>query len=370
MRTIEERIAGGRLTIDLGALASNWHRLAAKSAPAECAAVVKANAYGLGIEHAVPALVEAGCRTFFVALLDEAIRVRASAPDATIYVLNGVFGEALDIYRAHGIRPVIGSIEDARLLAATGPLAAALHIDTGMTRLGLSVAEAEWLACDDLRGALDLQLIMTHYACADDLNHPKTDRQFLAFEMIADAFPGVRRSVGNSAATFAGGDHRTDLTRPGVALYGGEALNNVPNGSAPVVTLEGRIVQLREAEAGETVGYGGTVTLTRRTKIAIVSVGYADGFPRAAGGGVPMRAVAAAAHGWIAGTNVPLLGRVSMDLTAYDVTDVPSVAQGDWVEMFGPHVPIDDVARAAGTIGYELLTGLGTRFARTYIPAS
>ena len=370
MRSVDERIAGGRLTIDLGALVANWRMLAERSAPARCAAVVKANAYGLGIEDAVPALVSAGCRTFFVALPDEAVRVRQVAPEASIYVLNGVFGDALDLYRAHGIRPGIGSLEDARVLATGEPLPAALHVDTGMTRLGLTVAEAEALANGPLRAALDLRLLMTHFACADDLGHPKTDRQLEEFKQIASLYPGVPRSVSNSAATFVGGDCRFDIVRPGVALYGGEALNNVPNGSRPVVKLEGRIVQLRTAKAGETVGYGGTVTLTRTTKIAVVSVGYADGFHRAAGGGVPMRTVTPKGHGWIADRFVPLLGRVSMDLTAYDVTDVPNIAQGDWIEMFGPHVPIDDVARAAGTIGYELLTGLGTRFARTYIQPS
>lgn len=370
MRTIDERIAGGRLTTDLAALAANWRFLATKSEPAECAAVVKANAYGLGIERAVPALAQAGCRTFFVALPDEAIRAREAAPDACIYVLNGLFDEALELYRAHSIRPVLGTMRDVRIWAERGTGPAALHIDTGMTRLGLTLAEAKALGSDVLRQRLDLALVMTHYACADDLNHPKTERQRLEFDLAADAFPGVPRSLSNSAATFAAGPHRADLTRPGVALYGGEALNNVPNGSRPVVTLEGRIVQLREAPRGETVGYGGTVTLTRDTRIAIVSVGYADGFHRAAGDGVPMRAVAPAAHGWLRGRAVPLIGRVSMDLTAYDVTDVPEAAQGEWIEMFGENVPIDDVARAAGTIGYELLTGLGARYARTYIEPS
>ena len=366
--TVSEALAGGRLRIDLAALAANWRALAKRAAPAECAAVVKADAYGLGIERAVPALVAAGCRTFFVALPGEGVRVRAAAPGAAVYVLNGLFADGLDALRRHRLRPVLGTMEDVRRLADSAPMPAALHIDTGMTRLGLSVAEAERLAGDPLRDRLDLRVVMTHFACADERGHPMTDRQREAFRHVANLFPGVPRSVGNSAATLVAGGNGMDLVRPGVALYGAEAVDDPP--LQTVVTLEGRIVQLREAAAGETVGYGATRTLARPSRVAIVSVGYADGFPRAAGDGVPLRAVVPKAHGWLCGRTVPIVGRVSMDLTAYDVTDVADAREGDWLEMFGPHVPVDDVARAAGTIGYELLTGLSRRVARTYIEPS
>lgn len=359
-----EELAGGRLTIDLNALASNWRALRDRAAPAECGAVVKANAYGLGIEHVVPVLTRAGCRAFFVALPEEGARVRAAAPEATIYVLNGVFAP-LDHYREHDLRPVVGTWADAEHIAGSG-LPCALHVDTGMTRLGLRVEEAERLAKDPLRDRLDLQLVMTHFACADDHDHPMTTRQHEEFARTASLFPGVPRSIDNSAATMDRVD-AMDLARPGVAIYGAEALND----AAPldtVVKLEGRVVQVRAAKRGETVGYGAAVTLTRDSRIAIVAVGYADGYPRAASGaGVAMRYVNGGAQGFVRERFVPVLGRVSMDLTAFDVTDVADVEQGDWMEMIGPNVPIDEVARAAGTIGYELLTGLGRRFARTYI---
>ena len=365
MPDVEEAAAGGRLTIDLAALAGNWTQLRQRAAPAECAAVVKADGYGLGIDRVVPVLARAGCRTFFVAVPSEGVRVRRAAPAAKVYVLNGVFAGALDLYREHELRPVIGSTLDAERLADAG-LPCALHVDTGMTRLGLRAEEAERLAVSPLRQRLDLRLVMTHFACADDHGHSMTARQHEQFAQVARLFPGIRRSVSNSAATLDRPD-AMDVARPGIAIYGAEALN----GAAPldpVVTLKGRVVQVRQARRGETVGYGAAVTLTRDTHVAVVSVGYADGYPRAASGaGVPMRFVNGGARGFVRGTFAPVIGRVSMDLTAFDVTDAPGVEQDDWVEMFGPNVAIDEVARAAGTIGYELLVNLGNRYARTYI---
>lgn len=363
---VDESLAGGRLTIDLGALVANWRALRDRAAPAECAAVVKADAYGLGIEHVVPALARAGCRTFFVALPAEGVRARAVAPDATIYVLNGLQGLHHDTFwHEHALQPVVGTEAELDHVQLAG-IDCALHIDTGMTRLGLRVDEARQLAMSRARESINITLLMTHFACADDRDHPMTHRQREEFDRIADRFPGVPRSFSNSAATLdrMSGHH---LARPGVAIYGAEALNGEA-ALAPVVTLEGRVATVREARRGETVGYGGTATLTHDSRIAVVSVGYADGYPRAASGsGVPMRYVNGGAQGFVHERFVPVIGRVSMDLTAFDVTDVPDVEEGDWIEMFGPHVMIDDVARAAGTIGYELLTSLGNRFARTYI---
>lgn len=366
MTEVAEELAGGRLTVDLDALVRNWRRLRDRAAPAECAAVVKANAYGLGIEHAVPALTKAGCRTFFVALPLEGVRARAVAPAATIYVLNGMQGcHGETFWHEHRLQPVVGTADEIDH-ADDASIDFALQVDTGMTRLGIPVAEAERLAVSRLREGMNITLVMTHFACADDHDHPMTHRQREEFERLADRFPGVRRSLGNSAATLDRSGP-SGLARPGVAVYGAEALNGEPP-LDPVVTLEGRIVVVREARRGETVGYGAAQTLTRDSRIAVVSVGYADGYPRAASGaGVPMRYVNGGAQGFVRGTYVPTVGRVSMDLTAFDVTDVPDVAEGDWIEMWGPNVAIDDVARAAGTIGYELLTGLGNRFHRTYI---
>ena len=364
--TIAEEMAGGRLLVDLDALVRNWRHLRDRAAPAECAAVVKANAYGLGIERVVPVLARAGCRTFFVALPAEGVRVRTAAPDATVYVLNGMQGlHEETFWREHRLQPVCGTADEIDH-ADDASIDFALHIDTGMTRLGVPVAEAERLATSRLREGMNITLVMTHFACADDHDHPMTARQAEAFGQVADRYPGVRRSLTNSAATLDRlGPH--DLARPGVAIYGAEALNGEPP-LLPVVTLEGRVAVVRDAKRGETVGYGASVTLTRDSRIAVVSVGYADGYPRAASGaGVPMRYVNGGAQGFVHGTYVAVIGRVSMDLTAFDVTDTPDVAEGDWIEMWGRHVAIDDVARAAGTIGYELLTGLGNRFSRTYI---
>ena len=360
-----EAPTGGRVTIDLDALASNWRLLRDRGAPAECGAVVKADAYGCGIERVVPVLARSGCRTFFTALPAEAAKVRKAAPHASIYVLNGLF-DATTWFAQNNVRPVAGTLPDVERLRGTGqPFA--LHVDTGMTRLGLTVAEARKLDTSGLR----IEMVMTHFACADDVDHPKTDSQREQLVQIAKRFPGARISVSNSAAILQGGDNRIDLVRPGIAMYGAEALNDVENPMRPVVTLEGRVVQVREAKRGDTVGYGATVTLTRKSRIAIVSVGYADGYHRSASGsGVPMRHERKGAHGFLRGRNVPVLGRVSMDLTAFDVTDVPGAVQGDWIEMFGANVAVDDVARACGTIGYELLTGLGNRYRRTYIDAS
>ncbi len=207
---------------------------------------------------------------------------------------------------------------------------------------------------------------MTHFACADDIGHAKTQTQRAVFLEASTLLPGVPRSAANSPATLQADGYAYDLARPGVALYGGEALNDVANPARAVVTLEARIMSVRDAKAGDTVGYGASETLARNSRIAHVSVGYADGYHRAASNaGVAMRQVADPALAAFEGTPIRGVGRISMDMCAFDVTDVDAQA-GDWIELFGPTIAIDDVARAAGTIGYEMLTGLGHRFARTY----
>lgn len=370
-------LAGGKLTIDLSALNDNWRHLGkVAGSDAECAAVVKANGYGCHIEPVVRALSKAGCKTFFVAVPDEALRVRKTLPDATIFALAGVFGEAAEIFAEHHIDPVLGSIEQVGIWASLAKklghaLPCALHVDTGMNRLGLTPRELERLVTAEPNFArLKTELVMTHYACADDIGHEKTACQRELFIQACQLVPDVRRSAANSAATLQGSDHAFELVRPGIALYGGEALNYTPNPMKPVVTLEGRIIQIREVKKGETVGYGATETLTRDTRLAYLSVGYADGYHRAASNqGVGMRAVSQPAKGAFNGAIINGVGRISMDLCAFDVTDIDpnSIAPGDWIELFGNTIAVDDVARAAGTIGYELLTGLGQRYDRTYV---
>ncbi len=358
--------AAGRLTIDLDALAANWRALADRAQPAATAAAVKGDAYGLGIDHAVPALAAAGCGTFFVALPEEGLRVRAVAPSATIYVLGGLIGDAAD-YVAADLRPVLNSlpeIEEWAGVRATGvPTSAALHVDTGMNRLGIDLGTCRALAGQTgLAEGLGIALVMSHLACADTPDHPLNERQLESFRSVVAALPAMPASLANSAGIFLGAEYHFDLVRPGIALYGGRAVQGVPNPMRPVVTLEARILQVRDVPAGETVGYGATETLRRDSRIAIVGVGYADGYIRAAGS-TDARPGASA---FAAGRRIPLVGRVSMDLLALDVTDLPQVGRGDWVELFGANIPVDEVAASAGTIDYEYLTGLAHRYQRVY----
>lgn len=365
-----EQHAGGRLTIDLAALAGNWIRLRDRSRPADCAAVVKGDGYGIGLERAADTFWNAGCRTFFVALPEEGMRLREVLPDATIYVLNGLFRGAEADYREAKIIPVLGSpgeIEDWGRYARSveRELPAAIHVDTGMNRLGLTHAEAESFAGVDMEPGVAPKLLVSHLACADTPDHPLNRKQLDAFAAAKALYPDIPASLANSAGALAGGDFLFDLVRPGIALYGGRAKVDGENPMAPVVTLEARVLQVREVSPEETVGYGAVGHLERPGRVAIVSVGYADGLLRNAG----ERPGAAGATAWIAGHRLPYVGRVSMDLIALDVSAVPEhlLHRGSWVELFGPHIAVDDVAQAAGTIGYELLTDLSRRYARRYV---
>jgi alanine racemase len=356
--------AGLVLTIDLGALVENWIRLAALSRPAECSAVVKADAYGIGIEAAVPALLEAGCRTFFVALPDEGRRVRALAPDATIYVLNGFFSDWTESFRSAQLRPVLGSfgaIEAWAQHSAGQP--SAIQIDTGLNRLGLTLREALELARrPELLFAVSPQLIVSHLVCSDEPEHPLNLAQLALFTEIHAEFPNIPASLANSAGIHLGPDYLFDLVRPGIALYGAEFIRQKPPLST-VVTAEARIMQVREAAAGDTIGYGAGKRLEEDTRIAILSAGYADGFHRLAGSSNERPGASVV----IRGKPARLMGRVSMDLMAADVTGIVGVVEGDWAELFGSNMPVDTVAHAAGTVGYEFLTGLSHRATRVYV---
>jgi alanine racemase len=359
--------AGNRLTIDLAALARNWRSLAALAAGAETAAAVKGNGYGIGLEPAVRALAAAGCRTFFVALPDEGVKARAVAADATLYVLNGLARDLASVHARHDLRPVIGStgeLEDwAAYRAQGGKGQAALHVDTGMNRLGLTFEEARALASDDQAvERLGLSLVMSHLACADTPGHPLTARQLATMHDVKALFPGIAVSLANTAGIALDPAFHFDLVRPGIGLYGGPFIA----GRAPletVVTAEARIIQIRDVPAGETVGYGATATTRRQSRIAILSTGYADGYLRAGGSTDARRGAETVLHG----RRAPLFGRISMDMMAIDVTDVPEAERGDWVELFGPSMPIAEIAEAAGTISYEFLTSLGSRYQRRYV---
>lgn len=368
---IEDHETAGRLTIDLGVLADNWRNLSMRARTAETAACVKADAYGIGIDRAVPALARAGCRTFFVALVAEARRVRAAAAEATIYVLGGFHAQTGPAHLDIGARPVLGSLEEiedwsAFCRSAGRRLPAAVHIDTGMNRLGLSRDECLALpAPDDLGRSFETALVMSHLACADTPGHPMTALQRDRFETLRHRLPQAPASLANSAGVLTGPELHYDMVRPGIALYGGLAVSGRPNPMRPVVRLEARVIQVRRARAGTSVGYGAEQTLTRDSRLAILSVGYADGYMRAAGSSdsSPGASVFFGEHA------APLVGRVSMDLIAVDVTDIPEslVAAGGYGEILGDRFTIDDLAERAGTVGYEILTNLGRRYRRDHI---
>ncbi len=371
--TSQNSTAGSILHIDLDALAANWRILRDHASGADTAAVVKANAYGTGIEKAVPALSKAGCRTFFVAHLSEAIRARAVAPDAAIYVLNGLFSGNCPTYAQFDLRPVLGSFEEIEewagfCRAQSQKLKAAIHVDTGMNRLGLTVPQG--LTLKD-RGELEdfeTALLMSHFVSAEESDNPLNAQQIEAFEALRSSLPGVPASLPNSSGIFLRDKPGYDLVRPGYALYGGNPTPDHDNPMRPVVGLEARIVQLRWVEAEHTVGYNGRwVALTRR-RIATLSVGYADGYPRSSSARGRSEEELLAGMALIAGHRCPFAGNVSMDLITVDVTDVPEsrVKRGDTVTLIGGELTIDEVGRRAGTIGYEILTNLGARYARAY----
>jgi alanine racemase len=362
-------LAGGILTIDLAALVANWRTVAAAAPTSETGAVLKADAYGIGLEQAGTALAAAGCRTFFVALPDEGVRLRPVVPDAVIYVLDGLLPGAAARCAEADLRPVLGSVPEVAEWAAakrTGiATGCAVHVDTGMNRLGLTLAEARALAADArLLERIAPSLVMSHLACADTPGHPLNRRQLAAFAEVTAVFPGVPASLANSAGIFLGADYHCDLVRPGIALYGARFIE----GRSPltaVVTLHARVLRVRDLQPGETVGYGATQTARAPTRLAIVGAGYADGYHRAASSSDARPG----ARAFLRGRHVPIIGRVSMDLVALDVTAVPEAVRGDLVELFGPNLSVDAVAAHAGTIGYELLTGLGRRYERRYVGA-
>lgn len=368
-------IAPVRLTVDLGALVDNWKEMARRSGSATTAAVVKADAYGLGLEDCGTALYEAGARDFFVAAVQEGVTLRTYAPDARIYVLSGIWPGQERMFYENDLVPVIISEEQLAfwmsVTAEHGDHPCALHIDTGFNRLGLPAEEAIAFAEDVSRPAsFSPVLVMSHLHSGDSPASPLNRSQLESFQRVAAAFEGVPASLSASAGIFLGPEYHFDLTRPGIAAYGGEAVNGM-QALKPVAKAEARIIQIRDAPSGSTVSYGATHQLSRNSRLAVVSAGYADGYLRSlSGSGVPLRAGGApGAFGFIANRRVPVIGRVTMDLTIFDVTDVPEneIRTGDYIELFGPNIAVDDVARAGGTIGYEVLTGLGLRYERRYI---
>lgn len=347
----------GVVTVDLAAIVANWRALRDRHAPGAVAGVVKADGYGLGAGPVAQALLAAGCAHFFVAHLAEGMALRAAiGPGPMIAVLNG-FPPGADEDAA--LTPVLNSLGD---VARYRGRPAILHLDTGMARLGLDAREQARLAEDaDLRRGLDLRFVMTHLACADEPRHPLNAAQAARFAEAAALFPGIPSSVANSSGLFLGPDFASDLARPGCALYGINPQPGGPNPMRQVMRLDVPVLQVREIGQGDTVGYGATWCASRPSRIATVAAGYADGY---------LRSLSGHASAAIGDRPVPLVGRVSMDLVTLDVTEFADVAQGARVTLIGgPGCSPDALAAACGTIGYEILTGLGTRYAREYLPA-
>jgi alanine racemase len=364
---------GGVLTVNLDGIVANWQELGRRAMPSECAAVIKADGYGCGIEPVARALAVAGCKTFFVADLTEARRVHTVSPDAAIYVLNGLLSGTAPAFREVGARPVIGSLVelaewDAFCSANQWRGGAALHVDTGMNRLGISTDEAAALAQRIRAENHGITLLMSHLACAEQPAHPLNERQLKLFREVRLLYRGIPGSLANSSGIFLGNGAHCDMVRPGAALFGVNPTPGHRNPMRPVVELQARILQLRNVPKGETIGYNATWTAKHATRVAVVGVGYADGYPRAGSASD----TAPGADAIVAGRRCPLAGRVSMDLLTIDVTALPdqSVRRGDLVTLIGGEIGVDDLATAAGTIGYEVLTSLGRRYTRIYQSSS
>lgn len=357
------------ITIDLDALEANYRFCSRKLHPATCAAVVKADAYGLGVKKIAPVLRQAGCRQFFTATHREGAALRAILPDAEIYILEGVTERSLAVFCDQGLVPVLITPSHSALWAAKArelghPLPAIIDIDTGMTRLGFGERELRQLLehPEELEW-LDTRYIMTHYACADEPGAEKTRDQLDRFDRLRQLLPPAPTCVGNSAGGLLGRAFSGDMARLGIALFGGNPYQNEMPGLKPVLRVQSQILQLREIEEGTTIGYGATYSAKNRMRIATVGIGYADGYPWSLGN----RGIAS-----IGGHRVPVVGRVSMDSIMLDVTAVPDelLRTGLMVDLIGPGISLEEVAELAGTINYEILTRLSQRARRKYLGGS
>ncbi|MEW5703634.1 MAG: alanine racemase [Pseudomonadota bacterium] len=353
------------LTIDLDAIATNYRRLGERLKGAGLHAVVKADAYGLGMKRVAPLLASQGCKDFFVATPDEGVALRALLPEAEIGVFNGVLAGEESTFRAHRLIPCLNDLGQIERWAKEGGGAwAALHVDTGMTRLGLSANDVERLSREPERLAgVRLRYILSHLACADAPAHPKNAEQLTRFRDLRQKLPALPLSLANSSGVFLGPEYHFDFARAGAAIYGINPQPNLPNPMMQVVTLQGKILQVRDVDSPETVGYGATYRVDGPGRIATLAVGYADGFLRALGN---------RGNCFVGDRRAPVVGRVSMDLITIDVTEMPSqlATPGTFVELLGSHHSVDDLAAEAGTIGYEILTTLGRRCHRTYTGTS
>jgi alanine racemase len=366
---------GAELTIDLAAIVANYRRLQRELGAVPCAGVVKADAYGLGADRVGPALAAAGCTTFFVAHLDEGIALRRAVPASRIIVLIGPRADSAAEYTRHNLTPTLNAPDEIEAWVhhwadhhgASGAAPdALLHIDTGMNRLGLSKRDLDWLvAHDDALARVPLAYVLSHLVVAEEPDHPLNAEQLRRFRAARQRLPRLARakaSFANSSGIFLGPDYHFDLGRPGAALYGLAPVDNRPNPMAQAVHLQARILQVRDVDAGDSVGYGAAHLRLRPGRIATLPAGYADGY---------MRALSHRGRAIIGGHAVAIVGRVSMDLITIDVTDLPPhlARPGQFATLIGPGMTPDDVGTLAGTNGYEVLTQLGRRYHRHYVGA-
>jgi alanine racemase len=360
--------SAGILTIDLAELARNWQRLKSRLNGADCGGAIKADAYGLGAGKAIIQLCQSGCKEFFVALIDEGIYLRKilneASLEANIHILGGPMDAGQTLVEQDLI-PVLNSLGDIALWIEKHPQALAyVHIDTGMARLGLPPDEVDILKSDPERiQGLNISHVISHLACAEDTKTAMNAVQLESFRQALSLFPGCKASLANSSGIFLGDEYHFDLARPGVALYGVNPSPGEPNPMGQVIRLQGKILQVRDVDAPESVGYGATHRIEKKGRIATVGVGYGDGY---------LRSLSSNGTGFLGDMRVPLVGRVSMDLITFDVSDIPEelAHPGALIDLIGPNNPVDDVAHAAGTIGYEILTSLGPRYHRVYTQIS
>jgi alanine racemase len=363
MATIPLPHAGAVLHVDLNAVAANWNFLRARHDSGPVGAVLKADGYGLGAGPIARRLARAGCRHFFTAHLNEALALRPEVPDSFIGLLGGLLPGTEAELVAHAVTPALGSLGEVDLWTAHArrlgrPLPAMLHVDTGMSRLGLEERDVDVLAADPQRlTGVIVSHVMTHLVASEEPGNAVNTEQARRFVAARARLPAAPTSLANSSGIFLGKEFGSDLARPGAALYGINPAPGRPNPMQQVARLRARVLQVRDIASGTSVGYNATWTATRPSRIGTVGIGYADGWHRS----LSNKGVA---H--FDGKPVPLVGRVSMDLTTFDITDHPGIAPGTWLDLLGPGLGPDAVADAAGTNGYEVLTSLGRRFARVY----
>lgn len=360
------KTAGAILTVDLSAVVSNWQTLGRIFTGGDLGAVVKANAYGLGVGPVARALWQGGCRTFFVATIDEGAELRRALPEAAIHIMGGLLPGSEAVFTEHGLVPILGSLGEIEAWGLfcrkqNTKLDADIHFDTGMARLGLPPGEAKTLNAEPERlSHIHVVGYLSHLASADEAKSSQNAQQLAAFKAAFAGLPLAPASLVNSSGLFLGPDYHFDIARPGAALYGVNPTPDRTNPMAATVRLQGKILQVRDVDPHESVGYGATHRVAAKARIATVGVGYADGY---------LRSLSNKGQAYIGGKRVSVVGRVSMDLITLDVTEVPEneVHPGALVDLIGPDYDLDAIAVDAGTIGYEILTSLGKRYHRVYV---